>query len=460
MKDLEYLFKYSFMRYDLRPEDILEIPNTIRYNCEVNGNKPLKNGKIRNGIDYLIFSHEYNGEIQNNAIPNSVKTVVFGCNYDRYVDENTFPRQLESLYFGESFNKPLYEGIFPNTLKDIRFGESFNRPIHGFLPINLEKIELGNDFTQNIQIGTFPYTLLELTIHSKLSIHWTQGIIPENVTKIWFEQCDEMTFDNGSFPSSLTELRLKGHNMTDFDISVLTGKNINFELLSLEYIDVINGELMGEIPINELILNCIRGLNRIPDGIRKMKICCSHINVGNGFIPESVEDLELLMFNESPAILPRTLKKLVINKYSKYNGTVGINDLPPYLEELIIGKTTHLIDFKCIPRYIKEIYCHEETFVIPKIEIPFLLNYFEKRDKTSNLYHILIGPVLFKVSFEKHSKINSHMNKFKKYINQNQLDRLRPFKNELKAKLNNINNIQNYINLGYSIEDTLSFVGF
>ena len=89
-----------------------------------------------------------------------------------------------------------------------------------------------------------------------------------------------------------------------------------------------------------------------------------------------------------------------------------------------------------------------------------MLNYFEKRDKTANLYHILIGPVLFKVSFEKHSKINSHMNKFKKYINQNQLDRLRPFKNELKAKINNINNIQNYINLGYSIKDTLSFVGF
>ena len=192
-------------------------------------------------VDKLIFCDEYNHKINANIISPQTKEIIFGSAFDKTIVKNGLSENLEILEFGCDFNQNLivstspgvniekYVCVLPSKLKSLKLGHHYNREIReDSLPSSLEKLIFGKTFNKNIKY--YPSNLKHLEFGSGYQHVFKQGQLPNTLTHLILDEYYNQEFKKGVLPVSLEHLKI-GHTFNrEFKTEILPNKLITLEL--------------------------------------------------------------------------------------------------------------------------------------------------------------------------------------------------------------------------------------
>ncbi|EFA80553.1 hypothetical protein PPL_06492 [Heterostelium album PN500] len=102
----------------------------------------------------------------------------------------------------------------PVNLKKLKFSNRFNQAlVPGCLPPNLESIDFGHSFNQPIEKGVLPNTLKKLSLGDSFNQYLVPGVLPESLKVLKFTEVNfQDILQIGSLPSNLEIIQYSGHH--------------------------------------------------------------------------------------------------------------------------------------------------------------------------------------------------------------------------------------------------------
>lgn len=248
-------------------------------------------GQLPDNITKLDFNDSFNQMLHPKSLPFNLKHLTFGCDFNQLIDRDVLPDGLEYLKFGYNFDKTLraathlqvtanktiskLKSVVPASVKYMKFGFNFDQSLNGILPINLERLVLGEKFTKS-------YTFLELLTnltHLKIHIHSDNNVvIPKNVThlKIWSHfKYDRLRYISANLKiKKLTIAYCTNDTITKYIPPCVT-------YLFLSYSDDQEIKLIKNIPLTVQILKIhgsMRSNYKLPQFLTKLKLFDTYPN--------------------------------------------------------------------------------------------------------------------------------------------------------------------------------------
>ncbi|EFA83721.1 hypothetical protein PPL_02788 [Heterostelium album PN500] len=363
----------------------------------------------------LSFYGDFNEKLYKGCLPAGLKELN-GLNVDQRIENGLFPEGLEKLELGYSYSEPIEPGVLPVSLKHISFQNhhKYKQELsHGVLPPSLESLEFSgvplpidsrvlphtlhtlyvaptqwisiiktlpnlrnlsfydtairnnnirNDATleETIDLSELPKTLVRLRFHSKFRLTST---LPQSIRYLGIDKCIydiEELFEKDTIHYQLEELKVGWFPAVDSKQHQVFSQ-LKIRKLSLVSIDQ-QFVAAGQIPvgIESLDLSMAYDIEleqgSIPQSVKYLRL--DHIDglVRPGYIPESVEQLELInnfyMDNEfQPGTIPNTMRTLILY-------------FSPNLLQSIPKSLTNII-FRALPKWHHA--CHVRNTTISRI---------------------------------------------------------------------------------------------
>ncbi|KAF2074980.1 hypothetical protein CYY_003719 [Polysphondylium violaceum] len=232
---------------------------------------------------------------KNNYINNLIQHIVFIDGFNEKIPIGFIGKQVKFVDLGDDFDQDLEIGTFPqdSELEKLVFSYSFNRPIKDdLLPSGLKVCYFSRDFNQCLGENTIPKSvtklrLLEEMVEQKI----TNNMLPPNLTFLKFSGTVDRDF---KFPSTLTSLSLVSFT------SRITTNLFPSTLDTLRFLDVV-----WSSPLSKEIL---------PSNLK-------HLYFENDYpysldiLPDSLTSLDLgfHLNTEFQQPLPRNLKRLIFS---------------------------------------------------------------------------------------------------------------------------------------------------
>ena len=142
-------------------------------------------------LNFGVFFNRQLGNLLKNL--DNLQELEFGYNFNQQILENTLPKSLIKLKFGQNFNngvgfskvEPLGDALFNlKNLQDLEFGNSFNQQIlKNTLPESLIKLKFGEYFNNYRKELDDAFTNLIILQELEFGKRFNQEIINNNLTK-------------------------------------------------------------------------------------------------------------------------------------------------------------------------------------------------------------------------------------------------------------------------------------
>ncbi|KAN0042392.1 hypothetical protein ACTFIV_004956 [Dictyostelium citrinum] len=232
-KSLTHLILSNDFNYPIDIKDVLpDCGNLLTLNLGADFDRPLKNHPLPYSITHLVLSSSFDQHLLPGILPQSLRrlefgkdfnrpigigvlpdkqleSIQFGYSFNQQIRPQTLPKSLKELKFGFSFNQILLENSIPNQLISLEFGGSFSKSINNLLPISLESLKLGYNWSLSISTETFSYltSLHSLEFGYKFKGFFPPSSLPDSLTFLKFA-CSNNKLQQSSIPKSVKTLKI------------------------------------------------------------------------------------------------------------------------------------------------------------------------------------------------------------------------------------------------------------
>eukprot|EP01132_Coremiostelium_polycephalum_P004334 gene4334-5424_t len=319
----------------------------------------LENGSIPSSVENLHIDHRLFKHDPHNLIPPSVSSMKISHWIYSSRDPDSIPLNVKSVSFINGETNKFIPGCIPSNITEFKMEFDFRvrEPIMpGDLPISIKKLEFG-DYKLPLCVGSIPLQVEEI----QLGFHFHQEILPHvipNGCKILSNSfLEQKTFQRNAFPASLTHF----HSLTktvnllhpgilpptlthltlreSFDPSVsvlppwLEYLNCNFETVTVEMFENVKNlqTIVFHSQLQEIKVFAI------PNSVTKIQF--SHqvkINLISGTLPK--ENLTELYFEKGVSpfpVIPSSVTYLSLAKLTPRPSTP--RTLPSSLKTLVLS---------------------------------------------------------------------------------------------------------------------------
>ncbi|KYQ93583.1 hypothetical protein DLAC_04956 [Tieghemostelium lacteum] len=313
------------LAYGILPET-LEHLDAIGYTLNENDYLPphlksLRIYKFKDGIPTELPKHlkilelsQCNQPFEQGMLPNTLKTLII---YVWFIDESYKQKDI---------------GYLPNGLEILRLLQ-FNLPISvGQLPSTIQFMELGNPgFRSTIENGSLPSSLTDLIIPGSVPI--VRGLLSDLTNLVNLEITDRINrvFEPGSLPVSLKKLRIRDICEQEFEPGCLNEGlevlQIDFGIFKFNLETILPKTSLKVLKLGYYFKDTIKP-GDLPNTIKDLEL--GNLLIKEGSLHEGLEILRLgVRMNRqlTRKQLPSTLKKLYIN--TKTQKQIDDLKLPP-----------------------------------------------------------------------------------------------------------------------------------
>ena len=167
--------------------------------------------QLPNGLEHLIFGHDFNQSLEQVTLLSRLRTLTFGVCFNQSLERVNLPQGLQTLTFGyhSNRNRRLEQVNLPNSLQTLKFGDRFNQSLEPVtMPNSLRMLTFGRDFNRSLELVTLPNSLQTLTLGAGFNHSLEQVTLPNSLRMLTFGRDFNRSLELVTLPNSLQTLTL------------------------------------------------------------------------------------------------------------------------------------------------------------------------------------------------------------------------------------------------------------
>ncbi|EFA77286.1 hypothetical protein PPL_12497 [Heterostelium album PN500] len=355
IKDHQLMYYEYYYNYN---DEIIDIPSKVKVI------------KLSNS-----FNSDLNLFFKDKLANSNVVSICLGRDFNHSLENVKLPPTLESIRLGDSFNHPIRAGLLPSTVTRLAFGKGFASYNETVLPVNLKELafEFHCDVNQLPQsfLKSIPSTLTSVGSVTPSSLDLLKKQFP-SIETISLTSEIPQNLENGSIPSTITELTISAPTNVKPGSIPSSIKRFNLGL------GFFSGELNDILPMDAKYDSLDLGYNRhimplvansLPLNIKHLRLPSSYNHpLVIGSIPKSVESLHLgYEFDQelTTGVIPNSVRELTLS--GDYTKPLNSGSIPNSVETLHFRTYNQKIKKNVLPSSIKT--------------VSFSINAFQGNDK-------------------------------------------------------------------------------